>query len=149
MENNHARNILLPLVMIPLGGLVVLALCYIGYFAVYMFVESTFFPNDPTSVPAGVIRNSYAVVLFILFLALLRTRRSDLFQAIIFVGPMAMLIVAAILALYLTPTLAAASAAAIAVCCLFLLYRYKKPWIYYYAAAISVVVATAYAWPRG
>jgi len=148
MKKDDYSSSLPPWVIIPFGGLLVLALCYIGYFAVYMLIESVFFPNAPTSVPAGIIRNSYTVVLLLLYFALFRTKISDLIKAIIFIGPMTMLIIAVILAFYLTPVVAAVSTAAIAVCCLFLLYRYKKPWIYYYAAAISVVVGIAYAWPR-
>lgn len=149
MKKNYNRSVLLSSVIIPIGGLLVLALCYIGYFAVYMFVESVFFPNDPTSVPAGIIRNSYAIVLLVIYLILLRTKISDLFKAIILIGPMTMLIIAVILALYLKPVLAVISTMAIAACCLFVLYKYKKPWFYYYAAAISVVAAIFYAWPRG
>jgi len=134
--------------LIPVGGLLVLAICYLGYFAVYMLIESVFFPGDPTSVPAGIIRNSYAMALLVLYLALLRTTVSDLIKATIYIGPVTMLIVAVILALYLTPVLAALSTIAIAVCCIILLYTYKKPWIYYYATAIAIVVAVAYAWPR-
>ena len=147
MKNNHARSVILSSVLIPIGGLLVLALCYIGYFAVYMFVESIFFPNDPTSVPAGIIRNSYAILLVAVYLILLHTKISDFFKAILLIGPMTMLIIAAILALYVTPFLAMAPIVAITVCCLFLLYKYKKPWFFYYAAAISVVAAMIYAWP--
>ena len=148
MKNNNNHSTLLSSVLIPIGGLLVLALCYIGYFAVYMFIESVFFTNNPTSVPAGIIRNSYTIVLIAVYLILLRTKISDRFKAIILIGPMTMLIIAVILALYLTPVLAVISTMAIAVCCFFLLYKYKKPWIYYYATWISVVAAIFYAWPR-
>jgi len=148
MKNNNNHSKLLSSVLIPISGLLVLALCYIGYLAVYMFIESVFFTNNPTSVPAGIIRNSYTIVLIAVYLILLRTKISDRFKAIILIGPMTMLIIAVILALYLTPVLAVISTMVIAVCCFFLLYKYKKPWIFYYAAAISVVAAIFYAWPR-
>ena len=148
MKNNNNHSTLLSSVLIPIGGLLVLALCYIGYFAVYMFIESVFFTNNPTSVPAGIIRNSYTIALIAVYMILLRTKLSDRFKAIILIGPMTMLIIAMILALYLTPVLAVISTMAIAACCFFLLYKYKKPWIYYYATGISVVAAIFYAWPR-
>lgn len=148
MEEKRSRSNLLPWFAIPVGGLFVLALCYIGYFASYMLVESIFFPNTPTAVPAGVIRNSYTLVLLVIYFILLRTKISDLYKAILLIGPVSMLIIAAILALYLTPVLAIVSTFVIAVICIFLLYKYKKPWFYYYALAISIAAAIAYAWPR-
>jgi hypothetical protein len=148
MEKSAVRSRLLPLVIIPVFGLFVLALCYAGYFAVYMFVESVFFPSDPMSVPAGTIRNSYTALLIAVYLLLLRIKIRDLAKAIILFGPLTMLIIALILALYKTPLLAALSAVVVTACCIYLLYRYKKPWFYYYAAALSVVAAIFYAWPR-
>lgn len=149
MEKNLSRPSLLSIVIIPIFGLLVLALCYAGYFAVYMFVESVFFPNNPTAVPAGTIRNTYTVLLIALFLLIIRTRIRDLVKAIILVGPLTMLIIAVNLALYLKPVLAIASTLAITICFCYLLFRYKKPWYYYYAAGFSVGAAIFYAWPRG
>ncbi len=148
MNKINIRSVLLPLAVIPVGGLVLLAISYLGYFAAYMLVESVFFSNDPTSVPAEAIRIFFALVLLVLYLALLRTKASELSKATVIVGPLTMIIIAAVLGLYLKPALALAAAVAIACCCIFLLYRYKKPWMYYYAAAISFVVAITYAWPR-
>lgn len=148
MVENPSRFKLLPLVIIPVLGLLVLALCYAGYFAVYMFIESLFYPNNPTSVPAGIIRNSYTALLIAVYFLLHRTKIRDLAKAIILFGPLTMLIIALILALYKTLLLAALSALVVTTCCIYLLYRYKKPWFYYYAAALSVVAAIFYAWPR-
>lgn len=149
MEKNLSKSRLLPVVIIPVCGLFVLALSYAGYFAVYMFVESVFFPNNPTSVPAGTIRNTYTALLLAVYLLILRTKIRDLIKAIILIGPLTMLIIAINLAYYLKPVLAIASTLVIAICCSYLLYRYKKPWFYYYAAVLSVVAAIFYAWPRG
>lgn len=149
MEKNQSRSRLLPIVIIPVCGLLVLVLCYAGYFAVYMVIESVFFPNNPTSVPAGTIRNAYTVLLLAVYLLLIRTKISDLLKAIILAGPLTMLIIAVNLALYLKPVLAIASTLAVAICCSYLLYRYKKSWYYYFAAVLSVAAALFYAWPRG
>ena len=100
MKRDYCRSILLPLVIIPVGGLVILGICYLLYAVVYNLVESLFFSNDPTSVPAGIIRQSYAVALVILYLVFLRTKVSDLPKATILTGPMATIIIAAILAFY-------------------------------------------------
>ena len=148
MVENPSGSKLLPLVIIPVLGLFVLVLCYAGYFAVYMLIESQFYPNNPTSVPAGIIRNSYTALLIAVYFLLLRTKIRDLAKAIILLGPLTMLIIALILALYKTLLLAALSALVVTTCCIYLLYRYKKPWFYYYAAALSLVAAIFYAWPR-
>jgi len=149
MDKNSSRSRLLPIVIIPVCGLLVLALCYAGYFAVYMFIESVFFPKDPTSVPAGIIRNAYTAALIAMYLLLLRTKTRDLIKAIVLFGPLTMLIIAVILALYLNPVFAIASTMAITIGCSYLLYRYKKSWFYYYVAALSMMAALFYAWPRG
>jgi len=89
------------------------------------------------------------VVLLVLYLALLRTKISDLLKATILVGPIAMIVTTAILALYETPSLAIIVAIiAIVAVCIFLLYRYTKLWIYYYAVAVAVLAAIALAWPE-
>jgi len=148
MKKDYCRSILLPLVIITVGGLLTLAICYLLYFGVYSLVETVFYPNKPTAVPAGIIRTSYTVALLALYLVLLRKKLSDLFKATIFIGPMTMLVITTILVFYETKALAAAAIVAIALFCFFLLYKFKKPWIYYYAAAASVLVAAIYAWPQ-
>ena len=148
MSSNNYRSILLPLVVILFGGILVLGLCYLAYFAIYMFVESTFFQFNPTAVPAGVIRNSYAFVLLVFYLLLFRTKLADMMKAIILIGPMTLLIIAAILALYEFPFAAIAATALITGICVFLIYHYKKPWIYYYSSAVAMLAAVVYAWPR-
>ena len=149
MKKNTLKSILVPLILIPLAGLLILAACYLLYLGIYLTVESIFFPNDPTSVPADMIRNSYAVALIALFLALMRTKLSDLLKSIILIGPLTTLIIAAILAFYMQPALAIAATVVIAGVCVYLLHRYQKPWIYYYATAITVLAGIFYAWPRG
>jgi hypothetical protein len=148
MKKDYCCSVLLPLVLITVGGLLTLAICYLLYFGVYTLVETVFYPNKPTAVPAGIIRTSYCVALLALYLVLLRTKLSDLFKATIFIGPMTMLVITAILVFYETKAFAAAAIVAIALSCMFLLYRVNKPWIYYYAAAASVLVAIIYAWPQ-
>lgn len=149
MKKNFFTSILVPLILIPLGGLLILGLCYLLYGVIYNLVETAFFPNDPLLVPAGIIRNSYSVALIALFLALMRTKLSELLKSIILIGPLTTLIIAAILAFYDQPARAIAVTLIIAAACIFLLYKYKKPWIYYYATAITVLAGIAYAWPRG
>ncbi len=148
MKKDSLKSILVPLIVVPIGGLVILAACYLLYGVIYNLVETAFFPQNPTLVPAGIIRNSYVVTLLALYLALLRTKVSGLLKATILIGPVTMLIIAAILVFYEQPALAIAATVVIAAITIYLLYRYKKPWHYYYATAITVLAGIAYAWPR-
>lgn len=148
MKINNFRSIVIPLFIIPVGGILILGICYLLYFGVYQFVETLFFLKDPTSVPAGIIRNSYAAALLIFYWALFRTKLSELLKATILIGPMTTILIAAILAFYENITLAIAVIVVITALCIFLLHRFKKPWIYYYATAVTVVAAIAYAWPK-
>ena len=148
MKNNYFRSILLPLLIIPVGGLLTLGTCYLLYLFIYNFVEFQFYPTDPASVPVDAMRRVYVLTLLVLYFALLRTKISDLLKATILVGPMGMLATTAILAFYETPVLAIAAIVVIIAICIFLLYRYKKPWIYYYAVAATILAAVALAWPE-
>ncbi len=141
---------LFPLVVLPVGGLLVLAICYLGYFALYLFIGSVFFTSAPASAPMLLaIRIGFAVLLLLLFLALQRTKAPDLLKASVLVGPLSMLLMAAILAFFLQLVLAGVVALAIVGLCVFLLIKFKRPWLYYYASALSLLAALVYGWPRG
>ncbi len=148
MKKDHSRSTLLPLIIIPVGGLLVLGTCYLFYLFTYNFVESRFFPTNPTLVPAGIMRRAYALVLLVLYLALLRTKISDIIKSTIFVGPMGIFFTTATLTFYEKPAWAIAVTVVIVAVSTLLLYRYKKPWIYYYAIAITVLASIALAWPK-
>lgn len=149
MRDSRFASVVVPLLLIPAGGLLMLGLCFVGYLGLYLGVEALFFADNPGSVPADTLRNSYALALVVLGLALvLGTRLPDLLKATILIGPLATLVVAAILRWYMQPAAAIAATAAIALGCLYLLYRFRKPWFYYYAAAAAVAAGVVYGWPR-
>jgi hypothetical protein len=148
MKKDYFYSTLLPLVIIPVGGLLVLGACYLFYLFIYNFVEFRFFPTNPTSVPAGIMRRAYALVLLVLYLALFRAKISDIIKSTILVGPMSIFVTTTILAFYEKPVGAIAATVVIVAVSTFLLYRYKKPWIYYYAIAITVPASIALAWPE-
>ena len=138
------RKVVLPLVVIPLAGLVLLGALFMLYYGIVTLAENLL-PRD--RVPIGTIRNYYALALLLLYLLLQRARLPELLNAILMIGPVATLIIAAILRFYEVPAVAIAITAFFAAVTLFLLHRYKKPWIYYYAAALTVLIGVAYAWP--
>ena len=148
MKNESSRSLILPLITVPVGGLLTLGICYLLYLGLYMFVETLFYAANPMLVPAGIIRNSFTAALLLLYLLILRTKIPDLLKAILLIGPVAMLLIALTLALYETLVLVIAGIVAVTACGVFLIYHYKKPWFYYYAIAVSAVAAIFYAWPR-
>jgi hypothetical protein len=148
MKKESSRSLILPLFTVPVGGLLTLGICYLLYFALYMFVESQFYAANPSMVPAGIIRKSFSAALLLIYLLLLRTKIPDLVKAILLIGPLAMLLIAFTLAFYETLAVVIVGIAAVTACCVFLIYRYKKVWFYYYAVAVSVAAAIIYAWPR-
>ncbi|MBW8382605.1 MAG: hypothetical protein K0M69_08825 [Youngiibacter sp.] len=148
MKKENVLSILLKMAAIGAGGIFVLAATYMGYFAIYMFVETVFFSDNIGNTPAEAIRISYSVFLLLMYFALLRTDAPELLKAILIVAPLTMLMVAAILGLYLKPLLSVLAASAIVVVFILLMRRSRKPWIYYFAIAISLLFSMAYAWPR-
>jgi len=148
MKKENVLSILLKMAAIGAGGIFVLAATYMGYFAIFMFVETVFFSDNIGNTPAEAIRISYSVFLLLMYFALLRTDAPELLKAILIVAPLTMLMVAAILGLYLKPLLSVLAASAIVVLFILLMRRSRKPWIYYFAIAISVLFSMAYAWPR-
>lgn len=148
MKISAFRSLALPLIVIPLGGLLTMAFTLIVYGLLYNLLEAMFFPNAPLSFPAGAFRRIFAITLIVLYLLLLRTRQSDLLKAILLTAPLAAVIITVGNALNEHPAVSIpAMFVTIAICGL-LLYRFKKPWLYYYAGAVAALVALAYAWPR-
>ena len=107
-----------------------------------------FFSTNIQSAPVFIIRRVFAVVLLVLYIALLRTKVSELVKATILVGPLGFLTTTAILTFYQKPAWAIAVTVIIAAISAFLVFKSKKPWFYYYAIAITVLVSIALAWPR-
>jgi hypothetical protein len=136
------------LIVIPLGGLLTMAFTLVIYGLLYNLLESLFFPSDPLSFPAGPFRMTFALVLVILYLLLLRTQWLDLYKACLLTSPLAAVTITVGYVLYLQPLVSIIAMLAAIFVCGFLLYYFKKPWIYYYAGAIAALVALAYAWPR-
>ena len=148
MKKENVLSILLKMAAIGAGGIFVLAATYMGYFAIYMFVETVFFSDNIGNTPAEAIRISYSVFLLLMYFALIRTDAPELLKAILIIAPLTMLMVAAILGLYLKPLLSVLAASAIVVVFTLFMRRSRKPWIYYFAIAMSILFSMAYAWPR-
>jgi len=136
------------IVLVPIAGLVLLAGCFILYYGIYMFIESTFYSQNMGGMPAEAIRLSLAAFLILLYLVVLRTKLSELWKAILMIPPLAMLLIAFTLGVYQSVPLMVTGLVAIPGLCALWLYKSKKSWVFYYAEAITVAAAIFYAWPR-
>lgn len=148
MKKERFRSTLLPLLLIPAGGLLALGICYLVFLLINNLGQSLFFSTTPTAMPVFIIRRVYALLLLVPYLVLFRTKISDILKATILVGPLGFLLTTAILTFYQKPAWAIVVTVVIAAISAFLLYISKKPWFYYYAIAITVLVSVALAWPR-
>ena len=148
MKKEGFRSTLLPLLVVTTGGILALGICYLLFLLINNLGESMFFSTNIQSAPVFIIRRVFAVVLLVLYVALLRTKVSELVKATILVGPLGFLTTTAILTFYQKPAWAIAVTVIIAAISAFLVFKSKKPWFYYYAIAITVLVSIALAWPR-
>lgn len=148
MKKDFIRSTLLPLVVIPLVGLLALGVCYLLFLLANSLLDSLFFAANPQAAPVYIIRRVFALVLLVLYLILLRTKIPDLIKAAVLVGPLGFLTTTAILTFYQKPAWAVTVTAGIAAVSTFLVFKSKKPWFYYYAVAITILVSVLLAWPQ-
>ncbi len=148
MKREGFRSTLLPLVIIPIGGLLALGICYLLFLLTNHLARYLVAFINLSSMPPFIVRRVFALVLLALYLVLLRAKLSDLAKSTLLVGPMGILFSTAMITLYQTPAWAIAVTVVITAVSIFLLHRSKKPWFYYYAIAIALLVSIALAWPR-
>ncbi len=147
MKKERFHSNLLPLMIIPIGGVLALGICYLLFLLSNNLIELLYVSTDPGAAPVYIIRRVFALLLLVLYLALLRTKVPDLVKATTLVGPLGFLTSTAILTFYQKTVWAVAVTVAIAAVSAFLIFRSKKPWFYYYAVAITVLASIALAWP--
>jgi hypothetical protein len=140
-------SIVLPLIVISIGGLLVMGLTWLLYGLIFNLLETLFYPDNPLAFPADIVRRVYAFVLLLLYLLLLRTRLSDLLKAVLIAGPLSTVMITVGFMFYEKPVISIASMIGVAAVCGVILHRSKKPWLYYYAGVLATLVAIAYAWP--
>lgn len=148
-KRNRYRSIVFPLIAITIGSLLMMVLTWLLYGLIFNMLEAVFYPDNSLAFPAGLVRQTYAIVLVLLYVILLRTRLSDILKAILITAPLSTVIITAGFLLYEKPVISVAIMAVIAAASGALLYLFKKTWYYYYAGVIAVLIALAYAWPAG
>lgn len=148
MKKESVRSILLPLILIPVGGLVVLGLCFLLYYGFVLSMESTVFAGDPQRVPMGTLRIIFTILLLAAGILIHFTKWPDLIKAVLLTGPAGTLLITVFLTFYQQLPAAYVIVAVILVILLFLIYRFKKPWLYTYALLLAALAAVFYGYPR-
>ena len=148
MKKESVKSILLPLILIPVCGILVLALCFLLYYGFVLTMESTVFAGDPQSVPMDKLRIIFTVILLAAGVLVLFTKLPDLLKAILLIGPAGTLMITVFLTFYQRLPTAYVVLSVILAILLFLIYRYKKPWFYTYALLLAALAAIFYGYPR-
>lgn len=149
MDKDGKNSIAHPIILVPIAGLILLGGCFMLYFGIYMFIETTFYSTNMGGVPAEAIRLSFAAVLILLYIIVLRSKTSELAKAILLIPPLGLLLIAVILGFYQSLIMMLIGVIAIAGLCGIWIYKSKKSWIYFYAEGLTIAAAIFYALPRG
>ena len=83
----------LPVLVIPVGGLIMIVLTILIYMGLYLLLESLLSANNPQGFSPNPLRKWSTIALVGLYLLLLRTRLPDLLKAIFLTGPLAAFII--------------------------------------------------------
>lgn len=146
MKNKKTLSILIPLVSVFIGGVLILALTYIGYVALYFFIEANFI-KDPRLFQMGMFRSSYMMVMILIYFVIERSKANDLLKAAALVSPLSMVLVVVVLRFYDRLPYAYLGIAVVLAGLLTWLIVSKKSWYYYLSSLITLAVSIAYAWP--
>lgn len=148
MNNNKFRSTLIPLFVVPIGGLIVLAMIYGVYLGVYLGLESIIKPSQLFVSRTDLFRSVFALIVIVVYLFVYRSKLGELPKAVLMIGPIAMLLITLIFRYYENLTLTV-SVFGLAVAGLsYLLYKDRKPWFFYYALGFAALLALLYGWPR-
>jgi hypothetical protein len=138
----------IPIVVIPLGGIVMLGLVFLGYLALNVFTETVIYGGNYQLVKVDFLRRSFAIFVMLVYFTLEWTKWPDWIKATILVGPFTMILITIILQYYQNMTLALMGVSILVIISVLIIQRVKKPWFYYYAIGISVLASLLYGWPR-
>lgn len=145
---NITKSIVLPLIIIILGGLLLVATFWLLYLGIYLSVETVFYPSKPQAVPADLIRTISSLLLGIAYLSILRTKWPDIVKSTLLVAPMTTILITIVLDFYMMPFAAVPLFLVVVGISVFLIYKFKKNWFYYFAVFYSIIIALLYSWPR-
>ena len=149
MKKNFMNSYLVPTFLIMLGGLLIVAIAWLLYLGIYLFIEQYIYQGDNTLVRADMIRNSSTLILCIVAFLVSRTKTKEIIKAIFFVGALTTVVIAVMLRFYVQPWKAVMIIGIIAILLVIMNFYFKKPWFYYLVIIYSITLGLLYAWPQG
>jgi len=90
----------LPFLVIVVGGLLLVVLCWLLYLGIYLGLEAMFYKNDPQSFPADILRAICGGLLIIVSVFVLRLKINEVLKAMILVAPMSVGMIIIVLGFY-------------------------------------------------
>jgi hypothetical protein len=141
------RSIVLPILVVLLGGILLVAFSWLVYLGITLAVEALFYAENPTDLPQDALRNLSALSFCLLYLLFLNAKTSDLVKSTVLVGPLSMVLIALILRNYMQIGIVLITLFIVIAVVVLILIRQKKPWIYFVATGYSLLLAVLYAWP--
>lgn len=138
---------IIQLLSITFGGLFTFAIFWLLYVSVYATVEYAFYPNNPTEVPAGLLRFSCSIILLVAYYFIQKIKISNLVKSILLVAPVSMISISILMTLYQHAVVQIFTGVLFIVISLLIYRKIKKPWYYLYALLYAVVLAIMYTWP--
>lgn len=131
-----------------MGGLFLLGLTYLSYFAVTLAVEALIYSTNPQAMPMDLVRRGFALFIIFVYVLIDRLRWSSPIKATLMIAPLSMALITVVLQYYQNMILALSLCAVLVGILTFVFWKQKRAWIYFYAIAFSVVMALFYGWPR-
>lgn len=133
---------------VSVGGLFLLGLTYLSYFAVTLAVEALIYSTNPQAMPMDLVRRGFALFIIFVYVLIDRLRWSSPIKATLMIAPLSMALITVVLQYYQNMILALSLCAVLVGILTFVFWKQKRAWIYFYAIAFSVVMALFYGWPR-
>jgi hypothetical protein len=148
MDKTIVKSIVLPSLVILVGGFVVLGLGWLSYVGIYLWFETTFYPFDPLSGSGRSPSNHrYAVddgIIGIVYLFKVPT----LVKATLLVPAMGTFLITMVLSFYTHITFVIIMISLVVIMGCVIIARFRFSWYYYLALGYATVLAIVYAWPR-
>ncbi len=149
MNKKLFKTYFIPTILIVLGGLLLVAIAWLSYLGIYLFVEEVIYHGDYASVSAGTIRNLSTVGLCIITFFVMISKAKEVLKAIFLVGAFSTVVISVMLKFYVNPWIAVMIIGIIAILLVIMIFYFKKPWFYYIVIIYSITLGLLYAWPQG
>ena len=139
--------IFLQVFLMPIGGLIVSAVAWLLYFGIFMFLESVIFANNLDNIPLGLIRFATALLFYLIYMLVYKTRFTDTIKATMLIPALAGFILTAMLIFNESTIIALISAFILSMLGFALVIFNKKNWVFYYAVLVATLIGIYIGYP--